>query len=221
MSSYNINEYMTITDAAFSYGTKFIPDVNSSHTHYLNKQITTRLCYLIAIPIQTITRLADGILAIFGAIVNIATLGLLVPVNRFTRAHFFSFSELIQAIALQMLLIINPKAQRQKEAESNAGFVTCALEELYSQIDHPAASSNPFAKHVLSRFVNILLGTTALVTAVVDIIFGILAYPLAIATLGCWTKCNSFIYRQLTNTKFISIIFNTLLFTINPWAEID
>lgn len=221
MSSYNITEYMTITDAAFSYGAKFIPDVNSSHTHYLDKQITTRLCYLIAIPIQTITRLADGILAVVGAIANIVTLGLLVPINRFTRAHFFSFSELIQAIALQTLLIINPKAQMQKKRENNTGFVTSALTQFYSQMNHPTASSNFFVKHVLSRLANILIGTTALVSAVVDVIFGILAYPLAIVTLGCWTKCNTFIDRQLANTQFISIIWNSLLFTINPAAEVD
>ena len=76
---------------------------------FFNKQITLRAVYLFAIPLLTITRLGDGLLAIPAVAISILTCGTEPKVNKFATIQLRSAGLLIAGISSHLRSAVNPQ----------------------------------------------------------------------------------------------------------------
>lgn len=178
----------------------FIPQLPATPTTLLGRHFTARLYHLLAIPAEIITRLADGILGIAGYLAHLGTGGKRRKIWKFTARHQLSFGSIFSAVAKRIILFINPQAKMRVEAYqtrincghgANLGVFSATLfNAVESTLRKPSESFPDVIKKAL-------LAIPLLISSIADVIFGVLTGIFALATLGIWTKCNSFSYDHL------------------------
>lgn len=171
-------------------------EVNSASPSYLGKHFGTRLYHLMAVPVEIITRLADGILGITSFVAVLVTWGKMKSVYKFSMCHSMSFMSLPATLAQRFFLVINSKTEmREKNASSrlkNVGDAWMNVGIVSASFLNAIKFSNSTPDLVVAS-----LSIPLLITSVVDGIFGMLAGVFALVALGVWKKCNYFVYEHL------------------------
>lgn len=163
-----------------------------------------RISHLLAIPVEVITRLADGILGIAGCLALLVTGGSISSLTEFTLIHSISFMGLLAVVNQRTLLAINPYTQIREEMHQtrmrkgtaffDLGIVSAAV---YNAMENFIKTSSPKFTHKLAKM---SLAIPLLLSSVVDGIIGIFAGTFSVITLGTWKKCNNLAYEHLNLT---------------------
>lgn len=185
----------SINSCILNFTNPLLPEVNSASTSYLGKHFGTRLYHFMAIPVEIITRLADGILGMISFVAVLVTWGKMKSVYKFSMCHSMSFMSLAATIAQRFFLVINSKTEmREKDASPRLKNV-----DAWMNLGIVSASFLNAIKFSNSTPDLIIASLTIplIITSVVDGIFGMLASVFALVALGAWKKCNHFVYEHL------------------------
>lgn len=188
---------------------------------YLKKRVGKRVSHLLAIPVEVITRLVDGILGIGGCLALLLTGGKISRLTEFTLTHSVSCLGLLAIVNQRTLLAINPHVRMRVEehrARMRKGNEFFDL-GIVSAVFFNAVEN--FLRKPSTRFTYKLakmsLAVPLLLTSMVDATIGIFAGIFSVITLGTWKKCNNLAYEHL-NLTVNSVGFTFLL---DPKSQTD
>lgn len=176
-------------------------------------QTAKRITYTAQLPTLLVTPSIDTIIGLFAAIPAAFS----KSACRYHNTFIVGANQILSYPFVCLITIINPNASLNGKNNLKSLDVVSALITVIGK--YLSNSESMFKRHVISRLVFSLAPLSITITAVFKAAVGLIAAPLAIITLGNYSKLNVLAFYGLRFTGMIQDITYVAIKIINPYAD--
>jgi len=204
---------MTYTDYFFKINTESNHEVTRGEG-FLAREVTARLSYMAKIPLSLVTTITDTAIGV------ILSVGYILKLRRDQRlsekAFMYSYQShrIISLASMLLIRIVNPSAKC--ELKSGGALTTRLVPPILELYNGHVLSDNFWKKHVCSRVIGASGTPIVVVARFVDAVFGAIALPIALVTLGKYKAINDFAINNLSVGGIIGDILLLVREAIRP-----
>lgn len=209
--------YVNLTTTIAQPCTKSGDDFSTS-SDVFQRHFVARANYIVAIPLNITTGIADTVVGLVARIGSLITGGAFAKINKIAQNHMKSLQELLSRPYYCLLRAINIHASFEIPPKC-LGFAADLIKIFKDKAKSCRNTDDFITKHVVSRLNYMLFGIAALVTRAVDKFISEIAFILSLVTLGLLTKVNEVAYRSLMFPNLINDLTFSIVKVINPWAS--